>query len=382
MRKQSTLVLAALLALSSSIFAQTAPVRHLAGRVETGQPHLYWFGAVVFESEIAFDDGTGELFANVFDSFADNQALVSFLSLPTVPPKSHLVTEISTLVSPRNPGDTAASFTLFVKKNTGSNPPSEFLFLDTATISWNGTDPVWAKRTIALLFVDPEPAFWVGLGWLANSPTTPMLGRDRSTNGPNSYVFFSGSYSKPFDGSWMIRAKTMTNNPSSEPADSFWVYRGMDSNSVFHIVTVDSGLFDFVDTPPSSGNYYYRVTRWDNDFESAPSNAILLSASPTSVKNREKNQSAFLLSEPFPNPFSIGVLFTARTEKQMDLGFSIYNLLGQKVFSQSSQTYSAGEHRFHWRGEDAFGTKLPSGAYFLRFQAGEETIVKKLLLLR
>ncbi|MGH8005273.1 MAG: T9SS type A sorting domain-containing protein, partial [Limisphaerales bacterium] len=134
--------------------------------------------------------------------------------------------------------------------------------------------------------------------------------------------------------------------------------------------------------PTTEGDYYYRVTRWQNNEESPPSNAIRLTASPTAVEDRQIEKHAFLLSEPFPNPTSAGVLFTARTDKQMQLGFSIYNLLGQKVFSKPSAGYPAGEHPFFWNGQDASGRRLASGLYLLRFQAGGEVLVKKITLLR
>ncbi len=66
----------------------------------------------------------------------------------------------------------------------------------------------------------------------------------------------------------------------------------------------------------------------------------------------------------------------------MQLGYSVYNLLGQKVFSKAAAGYPAGEHQFFWNGQDASGRRLPSGLYLLRFQAGEEVLVKKVTLLR
>lgn len=179
----------------------------------------------------------------------------------------------------------------------------------------------------------------------------------------------------------MIRAKVLVNDSAAEKADSFWIYRGSDSNLISHVATAGNGQFDFLDNP-STGDYYYRVSRWDNDVESPPSDAILLAASPTDVPIGQEKRTVFLLSEPFPNPFSANVLFTARTDRQMELGFSIYNLLGQSVFSQPSSRYSAGEHRFFWNGQDAAGRRLPSGLYFLRFRAGEEILLKKVVLLR
>lgn len=180
----------------------------------------------------------------------------------------------------------------------------------------------------------------------------------------------------------MLRATVLFNNPAAENVDGFVVYRGTDSSSLFPIDTVSPVQFDLLDAPTTGGDYYYRVTRWQGGVESPPSNAVRLTASPTAVEDRQIEKHAFLLSEPFPNPTSAGVLFTARTDKQMQLGFSIYNLLGQKVFSKPSAGYPAGEHQFFWNGQDASERRLPSGMYLLRFLAGEEVLVKKITLLR
>jgi len=218
---------------------------------------------------------------------------------------------------------------------------------------------------------------------LPGSSTNPRIGDDRSDNLFRTYIGFQNNFFLWTNGgNLMIRAKVLVNSPTSEMADSFWIYRGGHPDSISPVASLGPNQFDYLDSPPTSGDYYYRVSRWENGVESSPSNAIRLTASPTAVEDKQVEKHAFLLSEPFPNPTSAGVLFTARTDKQMELGFSIYNLLGQKVFSKTLLNYPAGEHQFFWNGQDASGRRLPSGMYLLRFQAGEEVLVKKITLLR
>lgn len=363
---------------SQITISQTAPVKYLAGKSETGQPHLYWFGTAAIESTLYYDDGTAEWPVFVSQLWADNQVLVRF----SIDNPFFLVTNLSTLILPENSGDTAAAFALSVREDTGGSVPGSFLSIDTVKFHWSEQSSAWVEKPLGVLLVG-DTSFWGTFHWFMETPANPFIGEDRSGNSGRNFVGFEGSFSPFFaGGNRMMRAKILTNEPSNETVDSFWVYRGIDSNSVLPVATVGSSQFDFLDAPTTGGDYYYRVTRWQGGVESPRSNAILLPASPTGVEDRQIEKHAFLLSEPFPNPTSASVLFTARTDKQMELGFSIYNLLGQKVYSKSVVDYPAGEHRFFWNGQDASGRRLPSGLYLLRFQAGEEVLVKKITLLR
>jgi len=377
MDKRIVFILAAVLFSLQLTFAQPASVKYLTGRSENGQPHLFWFGAGAAESSLYYDDGTAEWPVFVSGQWADNQILLRF----SCNAPFYVVKELSALVMPDQLSDTASQFALSVKKDTGASPPGPPLSFDTMVVQWSGQNSVWAKKANNVLFVG-DSSFWGALHWFVENPTNPRIGEDRSDTSGRNYVGFSGSFSPWSGGKRMIRAKVLANNPPMEDADSFWVYRGSDSSLVSHIATINSGKFDYFDVPQSGGDYFYRVTRWESDVESQPSNAHLLTASGTGINLHENEKSVFLLSEPFPNPFSSNVLFTARTDRQMEVGFSIYNLLGQKVYSKPTSHYSAGEHSFLWNGKDERGQILPSGLYFLRFRAGEEVFFKKVTLLR
>jgi hypothetical protein len=358
-------------------FSQTAPVQYLAGKSETGQPHLYWFGAAAVESTLYYDDGTAEWPDIVNSQWADNQVLVRFgMSAPV-----YLVSEFGVYLFDEPPSESLSTFAFSIRKDTGGLRPGPFLAIDTFDVLWDGHNSVFAQKAIYALMVG-DTSFWGAFHWMSDSPTNPSIGEDRSGNSGRNYVGYNDSFFVWKDGgNRIIQTSVMINKPTVEMADSLWIYRS-DGFSFSHIATAGSEQFDYLDSPPGAGDYDYRVTRWRGSVESPPSNPIRLTASPTAVEDRQIEKHAFLLSEPFPNPTSTGVLFTARTDKQLELGFSIYNLLGQKVFSKTLLNYPAGEHQFFWNGQDASGRRLPSGMYLLRFQAGEEVLVKKITLLR
>lgn len=361
-------------------FSQVAPVKHLAGKFESGQPHLYWFGAAAVESTLAYDDGVSYDGVFVMDQWYDNQALVRF-QISTLP---FLVTEVSAYIHPPVVPDTSSRFALALREGDINASVTSFVFLETLSVRWTTQTPVWVSAFPKNLLL--QDIFRASLHWLSGSPTNPRLGHQRiAPSSGNSFVGWapSGQFELyPFsDGNLMIRVKVLVNNLAAEAVDSFWIYRAAGSGPLVHVATTGRGQFDYLDSPPGSDNYYYQVSRWVGQEESPPSNLIGLAASPTAVDDRQLEKLAFLLSEPFPNPTSTGVLFTARTDKQMELGFSVYNLLGQKVFSKPAVTYTAGEHQFFWNGQTASGNRLPSGIYFLRFQAGDQTFAKKITLL-
>jgi len=376
MNKRIAFILAAVLFSLQLSFAQSAPVKYLTGRSENGQPHLFWFGAAAAESSLYYDDGTAEWPVFVSEQWADNQLLVRFGFNDAF----FLVTELSAFIFPENSSTMSSKFAFLVRKDTGSGKPGAAYAFDTVEVNWSGEQSRWVAKNLNLLMVN-ETLFWGAIHWFSTSPKNPMLGRDVSDVGFNSYVGHSGALSQPFIGNWMLRAMVLANNPATEAADSFWVYRGSDSNSVSHVATINLGNFDYLDVPQSGGAYFYRVTRWEGGVESPLSNVAGLTASGTDVPVEHEKKTVFLLSEPFPNPFSSNVLFTARTDRQMEVGFSIYNLLGQRVYFKPMTHYSAGEHSFLWDGRDESGRTLSSGLYFLRFQAGEEVFFKKVTLL-
>ncbi|MCI0406469.1 MAG: T9SS type A sorting domain-containing protein [candidate division Zixibacteria bacterium] len=360
-------------------FSDVAPVKHLAGQSETGQPHLYWFGAAAAESTLFYDDGTAQESIFVAEDWADNQVLVRFgFSEPF-----YVVSKLLARVSRAPISDTVDYFAFTLHQDTGASRPGPVLIRVPSEARWNGSTSLWSEVNTNVLMTG-DTTFWGAFNWAENSPTKPRIGDDRSISlFFRTYIGYQDNYFLWTNGgNLMLRAGVLFNNPAAENVDGFVVYRGADSSSLFPIDTIVSNQFDFLDAPPTGGDYYYRITRWQNGEESQSSNAIRLTASPTAVEDRNIEKHAFLLSEPFPNPTSAGVLFTALTDRQMQLGFSIYNLLGQKVYSKPASGYPAGEHPFYWNGQDASGRRLPSGMYLLRFQAGEEVLVKKVTLLR
>ncbi|NOY78468.1 MAG: T9SS type A sorting domain-containing protein [Calditrichaeota bacterium] len=91
----------------------------------------------------------------------------------------------------------------------------------------------------------------------------------------------------------------------------------------------------------------------------------------------------FEVKQNYPNPFN------GRTVIQYDLPesvrggeFDIYNILGEKIVSQTIGSRPAGTYHLYWDGCDRYHRPVSTGVYIYRLRLGRFQSVKKLLLTR
>jgi hypothetical protein len=97
----------------------------------------------------------------------------------------------------------------------------------------------------------------------------------------------------------------------------------------------------------------------------------------TGVKNHGLNPATFALSQNYPNPFNPSTKIDFTIPKAGNVTLKVYNVLGQEVATlldgfEAAQNYSL---KF-----DASG--LSSGIYFYTLKSGDQSITKKMLLLK
>jgi len=90
----------------------------------------------------------------------------------------------------------------------------------------------------------------------------------------------------------------------------------------------------------------------------------------------------FVLLQNFPNPFNTSTVIRVRLPEASEVRLSIYNLLGQEIRRLIDGEMEAGTHSVQWDGRDDSGRVLASGVYLCRFQAGDFTQTKRIVLLR
>ncbi len=94
-------------------------------------------------------------------------------------------------------------------------------------------------------------------------------------------------------------------------------------------------------------------------------------AQPTVVPGK------FDLSQNYPNPFNPTTTINYSVPQSGGVTLKVYNLLGQEVATLFSGLQQAGNHVAVF---DA--SRLASGVYFYRLEAGNNSMTKKLLLMK
>ena len=89
----------------------------------------------------------------------------------------------------------------------------------------------------------------------------------------------------------------------------------------------------------------------------------------------------YALSQNYPNPFNAGTVIDFDLIKTSDVRLSIYNVLGQEVWSYNEEL-QAGPQSIRWDGTQQNGESAASGIYFYRIQANDFVATKKMTLLK
>src|SRR5262249_25047937 len=102
---------------------------------------------------------------------------------------------------------------------------------------------------------------------------------------------------------------------------------------------------------------------------------------PTAVS--EHTPSAGLtVRAAYPNPFSGKTGLDVVLSHQSAVTVEVFNVAGQRVRSIDEGSLSAGPSHRVLAGVDDHARELPSGVYFYRVHAGNETVTRKMVITR
>ncbi|HPG74349.1 MAG TPA: T9SS type A sorting domain-containing protein, partial [Bacteroidales bacterium] len=82
-----------------------------------------------------------------------------------------------------------------------------------------------------------------------------------------------------------------------------------------------------------------------------------------------------------PNPFSVSSNIDFSIPGETRVKISVYDAKGNELQVLKYQTFAAGKHSFTWSISDASGNTLTPGKYFVKFDSGSYTEVKKVIVL-
>jgi subtilisin family serine protease len=90
----------------------------------------------------------------------------------------------------------------------------------------------------------------------------------------------------------------------------------------------------------------------------------------------------FVLYQNYPNPFNLGTSISFYLPEKAEVDLSVYNVLGEKVKTITAGAFEAGSHAINWNGTNNVGLVVASGVYFYKLTAGDNSITKKMTLLK
>lgn len=126
------------------------------------------------------------------------------------------------------------------------------------------------------------------------------------------------------------------------------------------------------------------VTTWkteDNINNGYP--ALIWEVAPSSVIDVPATQNSFaVLHSAYPNPFNPTTNISFDLAKNSQVSIAIYNAKGQKVKTLVNGNFNAGSHQLTWNGKDDNNNSVASGFYFYKMQAGAESQVKKMVMIK
>ncbi len=89
-----------------------------------------------------------------------------------------------------------------------------------------------------------------------------------------------------------------------------------------------------------------------------------------------------ILLQNYPNPFNPNTTIKFSLPEESVVTLSIYNVKGQRVKQLVSEEMAAGQHTVVWNGTDKSNKSVASGLYFYKLTSDDETVMRKMLLLK
>jgi hypothetical protein len=102
----------------------------------------------------------------------------------------------------------------------------------------------------------------------------------------------------------------------------------------------------------------------------------------TGIVDKGELPTTFELATNYPNPFNPSTTINYSVPQTSDVSLVIYNILGKKVRTLINNTLNRGNYNVVWDGKDDNGYMVSSGIYFYSLNAGNISLVKKMILMK
>ncbi|MBI2417256.1 MAG: T9SS type A sorting domain-containing protein [Ignavibacteriales bacterium] len=100
----------------------------------------------------------------------------------------------------------------------------------------------------------------------------------------------------------------------------------------------------------------------------------------TAAEDNKVTQRGFTLEQNYPNPFNPNTAINYQLAESGKVTLKVYDILGNEVITLVNEEQAAGRHQAVFSSADK--KTLASGVYFYRLQAGANSVVKKMMLMK
>ena len=102
----------------------------------------------------------------------------------------------------------------------------------------------------------------------------------------------------------------------------------------------------------------------------------------TGVEDAKFLPADYNLFQNYPNPFNPTTIISYSIPNVSYVSLKIYDILGREVKTLINSEQNIGIHNVQWNGDNNYGSKVSSGIYLYKLEAGNFTKTKKLVLLK
>ena len=92
--------------------------------------------------------------------------------------------------------------------------------------------------------------------------------------------------------------------------------------------------------------------------------------------------SKYSLEQNYPNPFNPTTAIEFSLVRSGRVKLEVFNLLGQTVRTILDENYPAGRHTVTWDGTTDDGRRVASGVFFYRLSSNEQSLTRKMILMK
>jgi len=146
--------------------------------------------------------------------------------------------------------------------------------------------------------------------------------------------------------------------------------------------TYDASTGDWIEAENATYDVINHVVSVESETVDAYYALFMTSEATTDVGHAEVVARAFELQQNYPNPFNPTTTIAYQLSGAMNVKLAVFNLLGQEVRRLQNDYQPAGSYQIVWDGRDHSGKALPSGLYVYKLDAGGQTQIRRLVMLK